>query len=219
MSQLISLQVAPRTAAGKAMAARLRREGLLPGVVYGYNVQEALPVQVDRRAFEVAYRRAGSTQLIDLQVEGGGRPTKVFVHKVTRHPVHHELTHVDFMAVNLTVRVTADVPLVFTGEAPAVKGGDALVQHLLDTVHVRALPDHLPHNVHMDLSGLTEIGQTLTVADLQLPSDVEMLTDPETPVVRIIMVQAVEEEEEEAAEAAEAAAAEAEAAEGEAEES
>src|SRR5690348_2154953 len=140
MAHSIALDVTHRTAVGKK-AELLRREGILPGVVYGYKT-EALPIQVDRRTFEHVYRRAGATTLIDLRVDAGAISTKVFVHKVTRDPVHHLLTHVDFIAVNMSQPIIADVALVLTGEAPAVRESDGIVLQQLETLHVRALPDH-----------------------------------------------------------------------------
>jgi large subunit ribosomal protein L25 len=176
-----------------------------------------LTVQVDRREFERVYRRAGANSLIDLHIEG--TPTiRVFVHEVSRHPVSHQLTHIDFTAVNLTQPITADVALVLTGEAPATKE-DGIVLQLMDTLHVRALPTHLPSNIEVDISGLTEIGQAIHVSDLTLAGDVEVLTDPEAAIVHISAVQAVPEEEEAATEAAEAVAEEAAEAEAETEES
>src|SRR6476646_5936440 len=100
MAHSIALDVTHRTAVGKKVHG-LRREGLLPGVVYGYKT-EAMPIQVDRRTFEQVYRRAGATTLIDLRIDEGATSTKVFVHEVTRDPVHHALTHVDFLAVNMS---------------------------------------------------------------------------------------------------------------------
>src|SRR5687768_7132620 len=100
MARTITLDVAPREVRGGKKLSSLRRQGMLPGVVYGYKVDEGVAVLVDRRTFEQAYRRAGASSLIDLRIGGDGTATKVFVHKVSRHPVNHELLHVDFMAVN-----------------------------------------------------------------------------------------------------------------------
>lgn len=200
MSQTFNLEVSPREIVGKKTA-HLRREGLLPGIIYGYHVDKPLTVQVDRREFERVYRRAGANSLIDLHMEGS-RMIRVFVHEVTRHPVSRLLTHVDFTAVNLTLPITADVALVLTGDAPATRV-DGLVLQVLETLHVRALPTHLPSNIEVDITGLTEIGQSIQVSALTLPADVEVLTDPETTIVQISAVQMVTEEEEVETEGAE----------------
>src|SRR5829696_6101599 len=116
MAHTINLDVAPREVRGTKKLHALRRQGLLPGVVYGYQVTGGVPVQMDRRTFEHTYRRAGATTLIDLHLGDGGRATKVFVHEVMRHPVNHQLLHVDFLAVNMSQPITADVSIVITGE-------------------------------------------------------------------------------------------------------
>jgi large subunit ribosomal protein L25 len=211
MSQPITLQVHPREQQGKAVVAQMRREGVLPGVVYGYNVEGGtLVVSMDRREFERAYRRAGASTLIDLQIDGGPT-THVFVHEVRRHPVGHQLIHVDFLAVNLNLPTTADVALVLSGEAPAVKSADGMVLQMMDTLHVRALPTHLPSSITVDISGLTEIGQAIHVRDLTLASDVEVLTDADAQIVHI-GAQQLQSAEDLAADAAEAEASEAESA-------
>jgi large subunit ribosomal protein L25 len=203
MAHTYALTVIPREIVGKKTV-QLRRQGLLPGIVYGYKVQKPLQIQVDRREFERIYRRAGATSLIDLQLDGTPM-TRVFVQEVTRHPVSHELMHVDFMAVNLTQPITADVALVLTGEAPASRG-EGMVLQTLETLHVRALPTHLPSNVEVDISGLEEVGQAIHVSDLTLPGDVEVLTDADATIVHIAALRAMPEEEEAATEAAEAEA-------------
>jgi large subunit ribosomal protein L25 len=207
MAHTYSLDVSPRELVGNK-SEQLRRQGQLPGIVYGYDVQEPLRVQVDRREFERVYRRAGANTLIDLHMESM-RTIRVFVHEVARHPVSRQLIHVDFTAVNLTQPTNADVALVLTGEAPAVKN-DGMVLQTLDTLHVRALPTHLPSTIEVDISGLEEVGQAIRVSDLTLPADVEVLTVPDASIVQISALRVVAEEEEAATEAAEAEAEEAE---------
>src|SRR5688572_27442774 len=112
------LMVEPREENGKA-GKKLRREGLVPGIVYGPKV-DSQSVQVPMRELEHVYLRAGSISLIDLKV-GDSSARKVFIHKVQRDPVTQHVRHVDFMEVNLREEITASVPLVLVGEAPAVE--------------------------------------------------------------------------------------------------
>lgn len=214
MAHTLTLNVTSRAVRGSRKLHALRRQGLLPGIVYGYKVADGMLVQVDRRTFEQVYRRAGANSLIDLRLDTSRAATKVFVHEIQRHPVNHALLHVDFRAVNLDEPITAEVALILVGEAPAVREVDGMVMQVLENLHVRALPAHIPSNIEVDVSGLSEVGQGISVGDLQLPADVEVLTDPELHVVHIIASQRVTEEEEAATEAAEAEADEA-AAEGE----
>jgi large subunit ribosomal protein L25 len=209
MAHTLTLEVSQREMLGTKKLHKLRRQGLLPGVVYGYKVASGVPVQVDHRTFEHLYRRVGATTLIDLRIGDKGIATKVFVHEVMRHPVNHRLLHVDFKAVNMNEPITADVSIVITGEAPVTRAGDGIVSQLMDTLHVRALPANLPGNIEVDLSVLTEVGQAIHVSDLTLPADVEVLSDPDAAIVHVTAMQKTEEEEEAEAEAAAEEAAEA----------
>jgi len=209
MAHVLTLNVTSREARGSRKLHALRRQGLLPGVVYGYKVADGMLVQVERRTFEQVYRRAGANSLIDLRLDADGTATKVFVHEIQRHPVNHALLHVDFRAVNMDEPITAEVALILVGEAPAVRDADGMVMQVLETLHIRALPAHIPSNIEVDVSRLSEVGQGINVGDLQLPAEVEVLTDPELHVVHIIASQKGTEEEEAATEAAEAEAAEA----------
>lgn len=191
------LTVESRSEAGK-VARKMRQAGLVPGVVYGYKT-EAESVQVSQRELEQVYLRAGSISLIDLTV-GQGKARKVFIHKVQRDPVTHHLQHVDFKAVNLTEEITASVPLVLVGEAPAVENKEGLLMQGIDHVQVRALPMELPSTIEVDISGLEAVDDAIHVSDLKMPENVALLTHEEELVAKItnLPVEEVEEVEEEA---------------------
>jgi large subunit ribosomal protein L25 len=198
------LTVEPREATGKG-AKKLRRQQMVPGVVYGHRV-ETESVQVSQRELERVYHHAGSNSLVDLKVGDGAAPRKVFIYKVQRDPVSHSVQHVDFMAVNLREEMTASVPIVIIGEAPAVERKEGLLLHGIDHVQVRALPTDLPPIVEVDVSSLEAVDETIHVSDLTFPSNVTLLTPGEEMVVKITELPAeevIEVEEEEAEEAAE----------------
>ncbi|MDQ3929022.1 MAG: 50S ribosomal protein L25, partial [Chloroflexota bacterium] len=204
-----SLVVEPRSQQKKA-SRKLSREGLVPGVVYGHNVQ-AVPVQVPQREFDRVYLRAGSNTLVDLSVGEGAEARKVFIHDVQRDPSTHSVRHVDFMVVNLREEITSTVPLVHVGESPVVANNEGVLITQLDHVQVRALPMDLPSLIEVDLSALDEIGKSLHVSDLTIPGNVHLLTSPEEMVVRVAELQLEPEEVEEAPEEAEEGARETEA--------
>lgn len=210
MAHTHTLEVSQREMVGTKKLHRLRRQGLLPGVVYGYQITGGVPVQMDHRTFEHLYRRVGATTLIDLRIGGTGSATKVFVHEIMRHPVNHKLLHVDFLAVDMNEPITADVSIVLVGEAPVARAGEGIVAQQMETVQVRALPANLPGEIQVDLSTLTEAGQAIHVSDLTLPANVEVLSDPDGTIVHVSAMQKAEEEEEAAAEEAEEEAEEAE---------
>lgn len=199
----VSLKASARTK--DVTPGSIRRSGFVPGVIYG-NIENT-QVQCDERDLKRAYVKAGESTLVELDVEGKTVP--VLFHALDFHPVSSRMTHVDFYAVDMKKEVEADVHIRFEGESFAVKEHGAIIVEALDTVTVRALPANLPHDLPADLSKLTEIGSTLTVADLSVPEGVTIITDPET-----VLAVAQEQRQEEAAETVAAAPAEGAAADG-----
>jgi large subunit ribosomal protein L25 len=196
-----ALDVEPREVTRKANKA-LRRQDIVPGIVYGHNIEPS-NVQMPRRDFENVYLRAGSTSLVDLKI-GGGKARKVFIHDVQRSATNYQLTHVDFMVVNLEEDITVSVPLVLTGESPLVASNEGMLIHQTEHLSVRALPMEIPPVVEVDISGLVELDQSIHVSDLDLPANVQVLTPMDELIVKVteMPVMAVEEVEE-AEEAAE----------------
>ncbi|MEA2575627.1 MAG: large subunit ribosomal protein [Chloroflexia bacterium] len=204
-----SLVVEPREQLKKA-SRKLNRQGLVPGVVYGHNV-EAQTVQVPRREFDRVYLRAGSNSLVDLSVGEGAEARKVFIHDVQRNPQTHTIRHVDFLVVNLREEITSTVPLVHVGESPIVANNEGVLLSQLDHVLVRALPMDLPSLIEVDMTALDEIGKSIHVSDLTIPANVTLLTSPEEMVARVVEMQLEVEEVEETPEEAEEGARETEA--------
>jgi len=207
MAETIQLTVEPRETIGKA-GKKLRRHGLLPGVLYGYNVDAPLPIQIDGRLFERVYHRAGFVHLVEVHVGETGPVAQALVNSVKRDPVTHALAHVDLKAVNPRLEITGRVPIVVTGESPAVRNDLGMLLHALGTVEIRALPDAMPNTIDVDAGSLDEVGATIYVRDLTIPAGVTLMTDPDEVVVRVTALRAVREEEVEATEAAQAEAAE-----------
>ena len=163
---------------------RLRRAGILPGVVYGGH-GESVPVETDARAFEMGYRRWGATTLLTLEgLDGDGTPA--LIHDVSRDPVTGRLLHIDFERVSLTERTHAEVPLHFVGSSGAVKNGAVLV-HAKDHVRVEAFPQDIPHSIEVDLSRLETIDDAVHVRDLIVDTTkVEILDRSEELVVKAV---------------------------------
>src|SRR5688572_19548560 len=189
------LTVEPRQESGK-VGRRMRRDGLIPGVVYGYKV-DSHSVQVPIRDLERIYLRAGSISLIDLKM-GKDAALKVFIHEVQRDPVTQRVRHVDFKAVNLREEITASVPLVLVGESPAVANREGLLLQGLDHVQIRSLPLEIPQIIEVDISGLEAVDDSIHISDLKLPENVTLITSEEELVAKItnLPVEEVEEVEE-----------------------
>jgi large subunit ribosomal protein L25 len=202
----LEVQAQPRPAMGKRVK-KLRREGLLPAVVYGPAVEGVQPLSLAARDFVKIFAQAGPSTLLSLSVEGT-TARQVLIHQVQYDHLHRNLIHVDFFAPDMRAELTVSVPLAFTGEAPGVRVEDGIALHLLSEVQVRALPADIPAAIEVDIGVLTDIGSQLTAGEIPLPRGVALVTPAEELVVRINPPTVVEEpevaEEPEAAEAAEA---------------
>ena len=212
MAEAQKIAVRPRTVLGKKVG-RLRREGRLPGVVYGLHA-DSLPVDTDQHDFELGYRRWGQTTLMALEGLEGGE-VAALISSVARDPRTGKMIHVDFARVSLTEKTHAEVPLHFTGESSAAKAGDAVLIHALDHVRIEAFPQDIPHRIDVDLTPLQQLDDAIFVRDLIVDTQtVEILNDPDELVVKAAAVKVEAEPTPAAAVAAEGEAAEA-AAEGE----
>lgn len=196
---------------------QLRAAKKIPGNIFGKKITSTAVV-VEDRAFEKLFRTAGTTSLVDLSVAGEKSVRPVLVSQVQRHPVTDRMLHVDFRQVDLAEKVTATIPLRLIGEAPAVRDKGAILVTVHPELQVEALPMDLPDHLEIDVTGLTEFGQSIHARDIAVDRSkvTLMIADDET----IVTVQEPKKEEEVAPApvAAEAAPAEGEtpAAEGEA---
>jgi large subunit ribosomal protein L25 len=177
-----ALSASKRELRGKSVA-RLRREGILPAVVFGHG-HPSEAIQVDAREFETLRRTAGRHALIDLKV-GPGRPRPVMIQSIQEHPVRRVPLHVDFHLVKMTEELTVDVPLIPVGESPAVEKLDGVLLHALDQVKVRALPADLPQTIEYDVSVLATFDDVIHARDLVLPPRVALVTDPDELVAHV----------------------------------
>ncbi|CAN5851980.1 hypothetical protein BH24CHL6_BH24CHL6_12410 [soil metagenome] len=176
------LSAHPRDANGRA-ASKLRREGVLPAVVYG-NKRESQSIQLDAREFEVLRRQVSRNAMLDLQLDGG-RPQPVLLHAIQEHPVTRRTLHVDLLAVNMTEERTVDVPILTVGSSEAVEKLGGVLLHLRDAVQVRALPDDLPANIELDITPLESFEVVLHASDLSMPAGTTLITDAQEPVARV----------------------------------
>ncbi len=190
----LELTLDAREAQGKANK-RLRREGFVPGVVYGKG-EDSTNVQVEAKTFEVLYRAAGKTSVVKFRLPGASRATSGFIKSVQRHPLSGRALHVDYYLVNLKVEMEVDVPLIFTGEAPAVEATGGTLLHNMSSIHVKALPTDIPHEIVVDVSVLKSLDVAIHVRDLNLNRDlVTVMTDGETQVATVVPPRVEEEPE------------------------
>lgn len=194
-----------RAILGSAESRRLRRQGLIPGVLYGRENPVAISIP-ERDLRHALTSRGGLNAVLDVVVEGGKEHSSV-LKEYQLHPVKGHITHVDLQEVRLDQPIHATVPLHLHGEAAGVKEGGVLSQ-VTSEINVEALPMEVPEHVEIDVEEM-HMGDTLRLDALQLPQGVTLLDDPETVVATV--TQPAREEEPEAAEGVEGGAPEGEA--------
>ncbi|MGH2562406.1 MAG: 50S ribosomal protein L25 [Thermomicrobiales bacterium] len=202
----LMLRAEPRTVVGKKVK-QLRRDGKVPGVVYGPVIEGTVQVSVDRKELEKFYWAHGHSALFTLEWDGGAE--QVFIREVQLEPVKRSPLHVDFFAPNMQMELTAMVQVVLhhlSGDAEGV------LNHVRNEVEVRAMPATLPHQIDADASHLRAVGDVLRASDLTMPPGVVLITDGEEAIALLSAEALRELEEAEAAEAAEAVTEEGEAA-------
>ena len=187
----IVLQAKRREKIGKKVKA-LRREGGLPGIIYGGSIN---PIPITLHAHDASLILSGVTSSHMIAVDVDGERLNVLVRERQREPILGSLLHIDFLAVSLTEKLRANVMVELVGDAPAVKESGFILVSGIEGLEVESLPQNLPERVLVDITKLREIGDAIYVRDISLPSEVEVLTDPEE-MVALVTAPAAEEEEE-----------------------
>lgn len=194
----VSFSAQARTVTGKQVR-RLRREGMVPGIVYGPVIEETVPVMVDRRDFMKFYQAHGHSTLFELSWDGGVE--SVFIREVQVDPVRRDPLHIDFFAPNLRRPIRAMVPLVLHNPQSS---SQAMLNEIRTDVEVEALPARMPAQIDVDVSGLENVGDAIHARDLTLPDNVELVTDGDE-IIAMMAPVAVQEQDEEVEAEAEAA--------------
>ncbi len=193
VAETYTLDAQARTITGKKVS-QLRRDGLVPAVVYGSKI-DAFNVQIPYRELQSTLLKAGGTNLISVVVDGNATP--VLAREVQRSVLRGEILHVDFLAVDMTQTIRAEVPVHIVGEAPAVKNGLGVMVQLANTLIIEALPADLIDRVNVDVTKLKAVNDDIHVSDLDLGGKVTIIGEDDEMLVRITMEIEEEEEEEE----------------------
>jgi large subunit ribosomal protein L25 len=194
MAQQVKLKAQKRTLLGRNAVKKIKEKGLVPAVIYGSQA-EPMTLQIDARELTTVLAHASSEHvLVELEIVDGSESTHrlALIQEVQHHPLKRALVHVDFHAVSATEKITSEVPIEAVGEALGVRTFGGLLEYSLRTLEVECFPQDLPDIVRIDVSNLN-IGESLHVRDIQLPSGVEAITDDDLTVVSVVASRVGEE--------------------------
>jgi len=185
-----SIEVEKRDETGKGVARKLRRNGLIPGVVYGHNREpQALTVDPDDLKGKI-----NSNAIIDLNIDG--EEETVMIKDFQKDVIKEAIIHVDFQQISMDETISITVPIKLVGDAPGVREGGVL-QQLMRDVDIEVLPTNIPDEIELNIDDLT-LSDSLEVGDLDIPEDVNVLNSPDDVIVTIVAPsEEIEEEEEE----------------------
>lgn len=172
-----------RPARGKGPARQARRDGFIPGVMYGHG-ETPVALAVQKREFELAMKTArGSNVIVGLALDGGAQQTAI-IREVQRDPINHDILHLDFHHISLTEKVKVEVTVHLVGLADGVKNGGGVLEHIARTVEIECLPTEIPGSIDADVSALG-IGDSIHVRDLVITKGT-VLSDPDTTIATVV---------------------------------
>ena len=184
MAQQANLQAATRTVTGKGAARSLRRDGKVPGVIYGHG-REAEAVTIDKSALnKTLFGISAGTTILDVAVDGRA-PVKALIREIQRDSLRPaEIIHLDLYEVRSDEEITLAVPIRLIGIPDGVRNFGGVLDHVLRELEVEVLPSNIPDHVDLDVTALT-IGHSLFVRDVKV-ENAKVLNDPDTPICTVV---------------------------------
>lgn len=190
-----SIEAELRTKTGKGAARQIRRNGLIPGVVYGRG-NDPRSIKVDPLDIEKLLHSNAIFDLTFVGEDGKEDEATVIIKDYQKDIIKQDLLHVDFQFISMDEKITVSVPMHLEGEAAGVRDGGVL-QQLLREIEIDALPGEIPEEITIDISEL-EVGESLSVVDLELPEGIDLVTEKDEVIVTVVTpTELIEEEEEE----------------------
>lgn len=183
-----SLSAALRTETGKGAARALRREGRIPGIIYGHG-REPQALTVDAKELGRLLDQVTESTVIELALDG--KPTKTLIREVQRHPFKKQFMHIDFQELVAGESIIVRIPLVFRGVAEGVKVGGGIMDTPMRELEVEVDPSNIPDHIDVDVTKMT-IGHALHVSEIVLPPGVKVLDDPDSAVAIVAAPKATE---------------------------
>jgi large subunit ribosomal protein L25 len=197
MTDQVVIEANKRDTKGKKVGV-LRRQGILPGIIYGRqgkNLLDPIPIQMDLHETSKIINTLTGSSLVTLDIDGEEYPA--ILREAQKDVIYGTLLHVDFLAVSLTEKLSTAVPIELIGQAPAEVTMAAVVVSGVSELEIECLPQDMPERIEVDATVLVDIDSAIYVRDLDLSEDIDVLTDPDELVAAVTYVTIEEEEEEE----------------------
>jgi len=193
----ITLKANTREAFGKEAGNRLRKAGVVPSIVYK-KAEKSIPIAVNKKdLFSVLHTSAGENVIIALEIfsqEKSKTPDMektVIIKEVQYHPIKGEILHLDFQEISLTEKITVEIPIETKGEPVGVKSDGGILDHPIKELNIECLPADIPEKIYVNVENL-KIGDAIRVKDLDIPSNITVLDDPEQTVASVVPPEAEE---------------------------
>ncbi|MFH1181313.1 MAG: 50S ribosomal protein L25 [bacterium] len=178
----------------------LRKKGVLPAVIYGSKIKKSLPLEVDAKEFSKVYKEVQESGLVSVMVKD--EEFLALVHDVARDYLTGDPIHVDFYQPALEKEIEVNIPLVFEGEAPAVKDLGGTFVKFISEIQVQAKPQNLPREIKVKIEKLKSFEDAILIKDLELPMNVKVLKDPQEIIASVLAPEKEEQPKEAAPESA-----------------
>ncbi len=185
------LKAVKRELVGKKVK-NLRKQGIVPANLFGKKIKSQ-SLSIDKKEFDKVFDQAGETGIVELSIEGDKETHPVMIQNLQKHPVNEEILHVDLRQVILTEKITANIPVEMTGEAPAATQKLGILIQNVSEIEVEALPLDLPEKFTVDVSKLANVGDQITVAELSINKEKVEIKVTEDLVIAKIEPLAAEE--------------------------
>jgi len=189
-TERVELMAKERTVLGKRVK-QLRQQGWVPGVLYGHNF-DSISLQFETQRLRQVLLQVGASQLIGIKVEGSEEPEMALVRDVQRDFIKGDFLHVDFYRVDMAERLTTEIPLVIVGASPVAERNEGILLYGVSTLEIECLPGDLVAGIEVDLAELVEVDQAIYVRDLAIPAGIDLFTNLDEMVARVMPLQAEE---------------------------
>lgn len=189
--QQVKLEAQKRDSSGKGAARGMRRAGQIPAILYGRK-NEVIPIRIEERGFKDFLQNYGENAFINLEIANHGSEN-VMVKEIQRDPVSNELLHTDLLRISMDEPITSAATIILVGSAPGIQEG-GILEFPHRQLTLRCLPTLLPEEIEVDINGL-DIDDRLSVEDISLPEEIEILDDPNTRIVAVVPPRIEEEPE------------------------